>query len=105
MFAHCGMLTLHADGWEESAKTIQTRLIELVGLIPGLESARVGVSAGVREGTASVMFVMEFDSEESWQAYGDHPAHQAVVKEAIGPVLESKQFFQTRSWETKALHS
>lgn len=103
MFAHCGMLTLQADGWQDSAKNIQSRLLELVGQIPGLESAQVGVSAGVREGTASVMFIMQFDSEESWQAYGDHPAHQAVVKEAIGPVLEAKQFFQTRSWEQKVL--
>ena len=103
VFAHCGMLTIESDEWEESVRKIESGLLGLVGVVPGLVNAKVGISARVRPDTASVMFVMEFDSEESWQNYGAHPAHQAVVADAISPVLVDKKFLQTRNWATRAL--
>lgn len=103
MFAHSGMLTLKDDMAKDSAILIQEGLLALVGHIPGLVHARVGVSAEVNAETATLLFIMEFDSEESWRLYGDHPAHKALVIDAIAPALADKRFFQTRSWQTKAL--
>ena len=37
---------------------------------------------------------MVFDSEDSWRAYGSHPAHVAVVTEHIKPVLAGKAMVQ-----------
>ena len=101
-FAHCGMLTLKPEGLAESVAKVEKGLLDLVGVIAGLVKATVGATAEVRPDTASVLFIMEFDSEDSWAAYGGHPAHQAVVADAIAPVLVEKKFFQTRNLQSRS---
>ena len=70
-------------------------LRDLVGVVPGLTGAKVLTDAGVRDGNADVLFAMTFDSQESWAAYGAHPAHVAVVDDHVKPVLASKVFIQS----------
>lgn len=98
MFIHSGMLTLKEDHAEQAGPAIADALVGFAGVIPGLEKVTVGLSAGVNPGTASLMFVLEFDDEASWRAYGEHPAHKALVHDHIAPALEAKTFFQTRQW-------
>lgn len=101
-FAHCGMLTLEPESLSESVAKVEKGLLDLVGVIPGLVKATVGATAEVRPDAASLLFIMEFDSEASWAAYGGHPAHQAVVADAIAPVLVEKKFFQTRNFHSRS---
>ena len=94
MFNHVGHLTLSAEATDEQVEAILTGLLGLPGQIDGLIEAHVVRDAGLTEGNATLRFHMRFDSPESWRAYGQHPAHVAVVKEHVAPVLAAKNFVQ-----------
>jgi hypothetical protein len=91
---HIGMLTLAPEATQEHRETIVDGLADLVGVIPGLVSVRAGYDMGRSDGNADLIFLLEFDSEESWQSYRTHDAHVAVITERIAPVLASKSFVQ-----------
>jgi hypothetical protein len=94
MTVHIGMLTLKPTATIADRESIRDGLVALVGVVPGLEKADVQLDLGLKDGNASLVFAMTFDSEESWRGYGAHPAHVAVIHDRIGPVLESKAFVQ-----------
>ncbi|WP_104106273.1 Dabb family protein [Nocardioides sp. 616] len=94
MFNHVGHLTLSADVTDAQVEAIAAGLLALPGRIPGLAEAEVVGDAGLSEGNASLRFHMRFDSQADWESYRTHPAHVAVVKESIAPVLAGKAFVQ-----------
>lgn len=95
MFQHIGVLTLVESATDAQRQALAQGLRDLVGVVPGLTGAKVLTDAGVRDGNADVLFAMTFDSQESWAAYGAHPAHVAVVDDHVKPVLASKVFIQS----------
>jgi len=96
MFEHIGMLRLRSTATAAERDAIVAGLRDLVGAIPGLVEAHAYPDAGLREGTADVVFRMVFTDQDAWVAYGSHPAHQAVIRDRIGPVLESTLFAQVQ---------
>jgi hypothetical protein len=94
---HIGMLTLRADAPPDARARIREGLEALPGVVPGLLGADVREDLGLKEGNAALLFRMSFESEDAWRAYGSHPAHVAVIREAIAPVLESKAFVQVEA--------
>lgn len=97
MFEHIGVLTLHPETPDEEVRAIGAALEGLVGVVPGLEEAIVVFDAGIRDGNADLMFRMRFDARGSWEAYGTHPAHVAVVHEHIAPRVKEKSFLQVEA--------
>ena len=94
MFNHHGHLTLSPEATDAQVEAILDGLLALPGQIDGLQEARVARDAGLADGNATLRFHMVFDSEDSWRAYGSHPAHVAVVTEHIKPVLAGKAMVQ-----------
>jgi len=94
MFNHVGHLTLAPEATDEQIEAIVTGLLGLPAQVEGLSSAEVVRDAGLTEGNATLRFHMRFDSQASWEAYKTHPAHVAVIRDHIGPVLGSKAFVQ-----------
>lgn len=94
---HIGMLTLTPEATQQHRTAIIDGLAELVGVIPGLLSVRAGHDLGLVDGNANLIFLLEFDSEDSWRAYRTHEAHVAVITERIAPVLVSKAFVQVEA--------
>lgn len=94
MFNHVGHLTLVPDAADTAVDAITDALLDLPGRIDGLVSAQVVRDAGLSDGNATLRFHMRFTSREAWTGYRTHPAHVAVIKDHIGPVLESKAFVQ-----------
>ena len=94
MFNHVGHLTLIPEATDEQIEAILAGLLALPGQIEGLVGAETVRDAGLTDGNATLRFHMRFESEAAWRAYGQHPAHVAVVTDHIGPVLGSKAFVQ-----------
>lgn len=90
-FRHIVLLTLDdacdVDGVIAALRT-------LPGQIPELRSYVVGRDAGLTEGNATVAVVADCDDQAGWEAYRDHPAHQAVIAERIKPHLVSRTAVQ-----------
>lgn len=62
----------------ENALTIKEGLEALVGVVPGLLKAEVGI--GIPENGWDLCLYSEFDSKEHLEAYRSHPAHKKVQK-------------------------
>jgi quinol monooxygenase YgiN len=91
---HIVTLTFRDDTTAEQVQAIADALGELPEQIPELRSYEVGVDAGLTEGNASMVLVADFDDAAGWEAYRDHPAHQAVITQQIVPVLTARSAVQ-----------
>lgn len=94
MFEHIGMLQLRPSATPADREGIVTALRALADVVPGLVEAHADADAGLREGTADIVLRMVFADRQAWEDYGTHPAHVAVIRDRIGPVLETKLFAQ-----------
>ena len=81
------------DKWE-NARIIKQRLEALVGVIPGLEEAIVGLNFNGGEYDAALD--SRFVSKEALDAYATHPAHVAVKTfvHAVALGRQSIDFFE-----------
>lgn len=64
---------------EEQRQRVIAAIQDLQGRIPGLEATWVGVNFSPRSQGYALGGVMQFSSREALQAYGSHPAHQALL--------------------------
>ena len=71
------------------AQGIREGLEGLVGVVPGLISARVE-TAPLASSNADVMLDSAFESAEALRAYRDHPAHVAVANGRVRPNVKTR---------------
>lgn len=102
MLTHIVMLRLEPSAGEAGAQRVADGLSALVGKVPGLVASKVGIDLGHAEGNASVIGIMEFESEEAWRAYGGHPAHKELISSTIAPILAGKSAIQVARLEEAA---
>jgi hypothetical protein len=74
----------------EQRERIAEELRRLPAAIPEIAAYTVGTDAGLAEGNWDFAVVGDFASAEDWQAYRDHPAHQAVIADHIRPVVAER---------------
>ena len=75
----------NGQGKDANAKAIKEKLESLVGVVPGLLKAEVGIDFRGTGESADAGLYSEFESREAFEAFLSHPAHKAVqpfVKEA-----------------------
>ena len=74
---------------EENMKKIAEGLQALVGVVPGLLSARVGINFG--EGGYDLCLVTSLLSKKALEGYQNHPAH-VQMKEFIHQVITDRAY-------------
>jgi hypothetical protein len=94
VFEHIGMLQLRPEATQAQRSAIVDGLKALIPVVPGLLEAHAAQDAGLREGNADITFRMVFTDRSAWEGYSSHPAHVAVIRDRIAPVLEVKLFAQ-----------
>ena len=94
MFRHVVMLTLNEGTSAEAVESILDGMRALPAQIPQIVSYTCGRDAGVSEGNADVVAVADFHNVEGYVAYRDHPAHAALIRDRIRPVLASRSALQ-----------
>jgi hypothetical protein len=94
MIRHVGMLRFRSDATTEQRAAVLDGLLALRGAVPGIEALQAGLDAGLREGNPDLAFSIDFTDADAWRAYGDHPAHRALVTELIAPIIADKAFVQ-----------
>src|SRR5262245_42100269 len=82
-----------ADQVEQIAEAVQA----LGAGLPEVRSLAIGRDLALREGNASFAIVATFDDVDGFKAYADHPEHIRIVKELIGPHIESRHPVQFTS--------
>jgi len=87
---HVVCLTWTDDATPEAVAAVEAGLAELPARIPELRAYRFGTDLGLASGNADFAVVADFDDADGWRRYTDHPAHQAVLRDRIRPILASR---------------
>ncbi len=87
---HVSVLTFADDATDEQIDAVATALRELPATIPELRDYRVGRDLGIDPGNGSFVVIGDFDDEDGYRAYRDHPDHVAVARAHILPILAGR---------------
>ena len=91
-FTHVVTFKWHDDDFTDDG--IADALRDLVSRFDGVHSYLCGPDIGLTPGAYDFAVVGTFDDRESFLAYRDHPEHQRILAEMIGPNLQSRTVVQ-----------
>lgn len=87
MIRHIVLFTWNDGTTEDDIAAVGDALATLPRLIPQIRRYEFGEDLGLAaDPSFDFALVADFDDEDSWRAYLDHPEHVAVVTSAIRPV-------------------
>ena len=90
MLHHVVTFQLKPDAPADQVERIGEAVHALASTLPEVRSMAVGRDLALREGNASFAIAAQFDDVAGFQAYADHPEHIRIIKELIGPHIESR---------------
>ena len=73
------------------ALAIRAALQDLVGKIPGLLKAEVGIDFRGKESSGDIVLYSEFASREALETYQNHPEHVRVGREIVRPATYDRK--------------
>jgi hypothetical protein len=91
---HTVLLTFTEGTSPELIDGIVARLRALPTLVETLDAIEIERDLAIDRRSAHVLIRADFASVADWQAYQDHPAHVAVIRELIAPVLAGRAAVQ-----------
>ena len=91
------LMRWNEDASEEAKKAVVAALTSLSSQIPGVRDMRMGPDLGLRPGNFDFAVTADFDDEDAYLLYRDHPAHEKVVVELIRPVMAERAGILFRS--------
>ncbi len=94
MIRHVALFSWTAEATDEQKQRVATELRKLPPLMSGLRAYHAGPDAGLSPGNFEFGVVADFDDEDSYRAYRDHPAHRAVIEEFIAPIWRDRGALQ-----------
>jgi hypothetical protein len=90
MLHHVVTFQLKPDAPADQVERIAEAVNALAATLPEARSMAVGRDLALREGNASFAIAAQFDDVAGFQVYADHPEHIRIIKELIGPFIESR---------------
>lgn len=86
------------EGTSDAAKrAVAEALAGLPSEIAGVRDMRMGADLGLRPGNFDFAVTADFDDEDAYLFYRDHPAHQQIVVDLIRPVMAERAGILFRS--------
>lgn len=93
MIRHVVIFTWNDDTTADDVDEVIERLRSLPALIPELRGYAVGPDLGLGA-NADFAVVADFDDVTGFEAYRDHPEHQAVISECIAACVATRSAVQ-----------
>ena len=93
-FRHVLMLRFVEDATEEQKQAVTDGLAQMPELMDFIKTYEFGPDLGLGADNADLVLVADFDSEEDWRAYSDHPEHLDFVVNVVRPVTAEAQRVQ-----------
>jgi hypothetical protein len=81
---------------DDHVERVEAGLAALPGRIPEIRDYRFGPNLGINPGTYDFVVVADFDDEQAYQTYRDHPDHQAFIAELITGNVADRAAIQFR---------
>ena len=94
MFRHVVMFRWNPEAGDAEQAAVVTGLAGLPAAIEPIRAYRFGPDAGLAPDNWDFVVVADFDDEAGYLVYRDHPAHQAVIADAIKPAISARAAVQ-----------
>jgi hypothetical protein len=94
MIRHVVLFKWSEDATEEQKAALAAELIEIPGRISEIRSYKFGPDLGINPGNLDFVVIAEFDNEDDYRVYRDHPAHRALIDGFITPIVASRAAVQ-----------
>ncbi|HEX4868740.1 MAG TPA: Dabb family protein [Acidimicrobiales bacterium] len=94
MIRHIAVFRWAEGTTAEQIDAVAAGLRALPDQVPGIRSYEVGPDLRLGEGRWDFALAATFDDPAGYQAYVDHPAHQAVAQDLIGPIKADRAHVQ-----------
>lgn len=94
MIRHVVLLRWNEGVTESDVKAVSDALAALPGQIPEIRAYQFGPDLRVDEGNADYAVVGDFESTDDFRTYQGHPAHVALGRGVMGPIVASFQSAQ-----------
>ena len=90
MIRHIAMLTLKPDAPDTAVQSLEEGLSLLGQTITEIAAYTYGSDLGLRDGNYDFAVVADFENDEDFKIYADHPAHQAFIHDRVAPILKKR---------------
>ena len=94
MLRHVVLFTWSDPADAERRRTTVEAIRRLREDVGGMTSLEVSDDAGLVEGNAHTVLVVDFPDAEAFRRYAGHPAHLAVIAEHVRPWLAARSAAQ-----------
>ena len=91
MFRHVVFFHWTEEATPEEVSAAVAALRRLPQVIPQIRRYEMGADAGLLPGTPDFVLVADFDSEEDWRIYAEHPEHRRLLTELIDPITARRE--------------
>lgn len=86
IFRHVLMVRFRDDATENQIEELYRGLGRLPHVIEEIERYEFGPDLGLGETNPDMALVADFDSEEAWRAYHEHPEHLILAEDLVRPI-------------------
>ena len=86
-FRHVLMLRFTDDASKEQIGALYEGLASMPEKIDQIRRFDFGPDLGLGSSNFDMALIADFDSEDDWRNYSDHPYHQAFVAKDLVPIL------------------
>ena len=97
MLRHVALFRFKPETTNEQIVAAMGALSTLPDQIDVLRKFRYGPDAGITEGTWDFAVIAVLDNADDYIAYRDHPAHVAVLRDHIAPIISEAARIQFES--------
>jgi hypothetical protein len=94
MLRHVVLFRWKPGTTEAEVAGIESALRKLPARIPCIQSYRFGRDLLIQDGNADFALVADFTDQQGLETYANHPDHQAVVREQIRPITQTREAIQ-----------
>ena len=89
MIRHVVLLAWKEGTTPDQISAVASALAQMPAVMPFIRRYEMGPDLGISS-SHDFAIVADFDDESGYRAYAEHPDHQAVLTNLLGPVVESK---------------
>lgn len=90
MFRHVLLLHFKPEATEEQKQALYDGLAKMPEVVDVIRKYEFGPDLGLVDGAPDLTLVADFDSEDDWRLYQEHPEHLKLLEELVKPVTADK---------------
>lgn len=94
MFRHVVMFHWSEESTQAQREAALEALEALPECIEEVRTFSVGIDVGRTDTNHDLVVVADFDDEEAYRRYADHPDHRSLVSDQLGPVAHGRAAVQ-----------